>query len=154
MYLYLVQHGEALSKEEDPSRSLSSKGSEDIRKVAEFVSKLNITAEQILHSGKTRAFQTARILKERIAGDADIRETEGLAPMDEPETWLARLTGMKGNIILVGHLPHLGRLVKLLVCGNKEKDMISFETGCMVCMQRSGDGNWTLDWLIKPGMLT
>jgi phosphohistidine phosphatase len=153
MYLYLVQHGEALSKEEDPSRSLSAKGKEDVLKVSEFVKKLNVDAEQILHSGKTRALQTARILKERIAADADIMETEGLAPMDEPETWLARLTGMNGNTILVGHLPHLGRLAKLLVCGNKEKDMISFETGCMVCLQRSVDGNWTIDWLIKPGML-
>lgn len=154
MYLYLVQHGDALSKEEDPSRSLSAKGEEDVRKVLKFVKRLNIDAEQIFHSGKTRALQTARILQDGFAADTAIMETEGLAPMDEPETWLARLTGMSGNAVLVGHLPHLGRLAKLLVCGNKEKDILNFETGCMVCLQKAVDGNWTVDWIIKPGMLT
>ena len=153
MHLYLMQHGEALSKEKDPSRSLSAKGVDDVRRVSELLRRLNINAEQILHSGKTRALQTAQILKESTASAATVMEAKGLLPMDEPEIWLARLAGMGSNVILVGHLPHLGRLARLLVCGNKEKDVISFETGCMVCLLRAGDGNWTVDWIIKPGML-
>ena len=34
MKLYLVQHGQAVSKEEDPERPLSEQGREDVRRVA------------------------------------------------------------------------------------------------------------------------
>ena len=56
MKLYLVQHAESKRKEEDPSRPLSEKGWEDIRKMAKYAEKyLHIQVNQIFHSGKLRA---------------------------------------------------------------------------------------------------
>ena len=153
MYLYLVQHAESLSKEEDPSRSLTDRGIEDIRKVAAFAGEMKITIRQIFHSGKMRAFQTAQILEEHITSDRGVLETDGMMPNDEPEIWFARLTEMKEDLMIAGHLPHLSRLAMLLLCGNKDVDKINFEMGGIVCLKKSDDGNWTIDWIIKPRML-
>ncbi|MBI4682063.1 MAG: phosphohistidine phosphatase SixA [Nitrospirae bacterium] len=153
MYLYLVQHAASMSKEEDASRSLSEKGIEDIRKISGFVQGMNIKVTHILHSGKMRALQTAQILEEHITDDMGVLGTDGLLPMDEPEIWHKRLNEMSENTMLVGHLPHLSKLSVLLLCNNKKEEIINFEMGGIVCLKRSEDRNWTVDWIIKPGML-
>jgi phosphohistidine phosphatase len=152
MFLYLVRHAEAMAKEEDPSRSLSQKGIEDIRKVAEFAKGLNIEGHQILHSGKMRALQTAQVLAENIVTDMGVLEADGLAPMDDPEIWHERISKMGYSVMLAGHLPHLAKLATLLLCSDKETSVVNFEAGSIVCMKRD-NGNWSIDWIIKPGML-
>lgn len=42
MRLYLVQHGEALRKEENPERPLSDRGQETVRRVAAFLRKIGV----------------------------------------------------------------------------------------------------------------
>lgn len=66
MKLYLVQHGEAKRKEEDPSRPLTNKGIKDAEKVAKYISKLEVKAKKIFHSGKLRAKQTAEIYAKHL----------------------------------------------------------------------------------------
>lgn len=160
MYLYLVQHAEALSKEADPSRSLSEKGMEDIKKVAAFVKVFNIEVHHIFHSGKMRALQTAQMLADNITSDMGVLEAEGLAPMDDPAIWFKRIAEIKEDAMLVGHLPHLGKLAMQLLCGKKEGEIINFEMGSIVCLKRTDvgidanrDGNWAVDWIIKPRMI-
>ncbi len=154
MRLYLVQHAEALSKEEDPARSLSEKGVEDIRKVAAFIGNMKLTVGQILYSGKMRALQTAQILEEHISSPRGVEEADGMMPNDEPEIWFARLTEMNEDLMMAGHMPHLSRLAARLLCGNKDTDAISFEMGSVVCLERSDHGAWKVDWIIKPRLLT
>lgn len=151
MFLYLVQHAEALSKEEDPSRSLSDKGIEDIKKTAAFISGMKPGVQQILHSGKMRALQTAQIMSDHIPG-VNMSETDGLAPMDDPGIWLGRISKLNNNVMLVGHLPHMAKLAGLVLCG-EEKNVVNFETGCVVCLSKPDDGDWALEWIIKPGMV-
>lgn len=153
MYLYLVQHAEAYSKEEDATRSLTDKGIEDIRKVAAFAGEMKITVRQIFHSGKMRALQTAQVLEEHITSDRGVMETDGMMPNDEPAIWFARLTEMNEDLMLAGHMPHLSGLAMLLLCGNKDMNKINFEMGCIVCLEKSDDGTWTIDWIIKPRLL-
>jgi phosphohistidine phosphatase len=153
MYLYLMQHGEAKSKEEDPTCSLSEKGTEDVRKIAEFARGMNIEVQRIFHSGKERALQTAQMLEGYIKVTMSVENTDGLAPMDEPEIWLTRLSDIKENTMLVGHLPQLDRLSALILTGSKGRGIIDFQRGCIVCLKRDDDGNWTVDWITKPGML-
>ena len=153
MHIYLVQHAEAVSKEDDTSRPLSDKGINDIRRVASFVSEMGITANQIIHSGKTRAIQTAQMLGDHLEIENGIIESEGLVPMDDPSIWLDIISDTTKDVILVGHLPHLSRLVSLITCGDADKEILDFEMGCMVCLKKSDKGNWLLDWVIKPGML-
>ncbi len=149
-FLYLVQHAEAKREEEDPARGLTEKGLQDIRKVSATVANLNITVSQISHSGKTRALQTAEVLAEYLKPEKGLVETNGLAPLDEPEILAGRISEMDDDTVLVGHLPHLGRLASLLLCGDKEKNVIDFKMGGVVCLKRLEDGRWSVEWMIIP----
>jgi phosphohistidine phosphatase len=153
MFLYLVQHAEALSKEADASRSLSEKGVEDIGKIAGYLAGLRIQAEMICHSGKMRALQTAQVLADYLKFGKELSYPDGLEPMDDPKMWYDRLSRMNENIILVGHLPHLGRLASLILCGNAEKNLIDFKMGGIVCLKRFEDGKWAVEWMMIPEML-
>jgi len=150
MFLYLVQHGDAKREEEDPARPLSDKGVEDVKKVASFISRLNITVEEVLHSSKLRARQTAEILAESLNITKGVSETKGLTPLDEPDVWAAKLKTKTHSLMLVGHLPHLGKLSSFLLSGDKEKGIIAFKMGGVVCMRRDDAEAWTLQWMLTP----
>ena len=66
MRLYLAQHGEAKSETEDAERPLTSRGTEDVKRVAGMLRKLQIKLPKIVHSGKLRAKQTADILAQGL----------------------------------------------------------------------------------------
>ncbi len=154
MLLYLVQHAEAKKEEEDPARDLTEKGVEDIRKVATFVERLNIKVNKIFHSGKTRALRTAEILAEHLKPVEGLSLIDGLAPLDEPEIWAERLTRITEDTMLVGHLPHLGRLASLLLTGDKEKHIVDFKMGGIVCLKRFDDGHWMVEWMVIPDLFS
>ena len=107
MFVYLVQHAEAKSKEEDPARDLSEKGRQDIQRVANTVGKFNLVVNHIFHSGKARASTTAQTLASSLKPPTGVSDTTGLAPLDDPESWVERVATMDEDIMLVGHLPHL-----------------------------------------------
>lgn len=153
MLLYLVQHGDAKREEEDPSRPLSDKGIEDVKRVASYISRLNIEVEEVLHSGKLRAKQTAELVAGNLRMAKGASETNGLAPLDDPGLWAERLKAKTNPLMLVGHLPHLGRLSSLLLCGDKEKNIIAFKMGGIVCLKRDDAGTWSLQWMITPEIL-
>jgi phosphohistidine phosphatase len=150
MFVYLVQHADAKKEEVDPSRPLSEKGLQDIKKVASYVLQLNIKVYKIFHSGKLRAKQTAEVLSENLKPTKGITEVGGLAPLDDAEIWEERLKGMTDDIILVGHLPHLNRLASLLLCGNADKNAVSFKMAGIVCIKRNDIGEWSLQWILTP----
>ncbi len=150
MFVYLVQHADAKKEEVDPLRLLSEKGLQDIKKVASYMLQLNIKVYKIFHSGKLRAKQTAEVLSENLKPTKGITEVGGLAPLDDAEIWVERLKGMTDDIILVGHLPHLDRLASLLLCGNADKNVVSFKMAGIVCIKRNDIGEWSLQWTLTP----
>ncbi len=153
MLLYLVQHAEAKSKEEDLERGLTENGFRDIRKVASYVACLNIRVEEIFHSGKKRALQTAEVLAEHLKPDKSISEKDGLAPMDDPKIWFERLSELKKDIMLIGHLPHLSKLSSLILAGDTEKNVINFKNAGILCLKRFEDAHWSVEWMITPDLI-
>ncbi len=153
MLLYLVQHAEAKKEEEDPARGLTDKGFRDIAKAAAYAQKLNIKIDKIFHSGKTRAMQTAQTLAHHLKPEKGISETDGLAPMDDPEIWSKRIGGMNEDVILVGHLPYMAKFAGLLLSGDKEKMFIDFKMAGIVCLKRFDDGRWAVEWMVAPEMI-
>jgi phosphohistidine phosphatase len=154
MNLYLVQHGLAMPEEEDSARPLSDKGRNDVRKVASFVSSHIINRiDNFMHSGKTRAQQSAQIMAEVLNPLAEVKEGDGLNPEDEPGVWLERLDDSNEDHMLVGHLPHLSRLAGLLVCGDKEKKVVNFQNGGIVALFRDQDRKWAVQWVVIPDLL-
>lgn len=153
MLLYLVQHAEAKREEEDALRGLTDRGLEDITGVAAHMGKMNLTVGKIFHSGKTRALQTARVLADHLKPNKGVTEIDGLAPMDDPDIWKGRISQLNEDIALVGHLPHLGRLSSLLLSGDKEKNIIDFKMGGIVCLEKFDNGRWSVEWMLIPEMV-
>lgn len=154
MKLLLVQHAEARPEEEDPDRPLSEKGRSDILKTATFINKhINFEINNIKHSPKTRARQTAELLAQYLNPSERVTETEGLKPLDNPLIWAAHLSKAAENIILVGHLPHLCRLASQLLCQDQHRTLINFQMGGAACMEKDESGLWTLCWMVIPAIL-
>lgn len=155
MLIYLIQHADALSEEENPARPLSEAGQRDISKVAVYLSRLNVRVNQILHSKKLRASQTAEVIAKNLTLNnyKELAESDGLLPLDGPSVWDDRLKYLTDDLILVGHMPHLGKLAGLLLCKDPERNIISFQTACVACLERDEKAIWSLRWMMTPGII-
>lgn len=144
MEVYLVQHGEAKYKEEDPERPLTEKGKQEVEKVAKHLAQKSMQVSEIRHSTKLRAKQTAEIFAKHL--QAKISEMQGIAPMDDPKI-AKQAIEQADAIMLVGHLPHLSNLVSLLV----GSVAVAFRKGGVVCMTK--EEGWQVKWIITPDIL-
>ena len=154
MAVYLVRHAEAKHEDEDPARPLSEAGWEEARKVASFISRIKgLRAQRILHSGKTRARQTAEVLAEVLQPAEGVEEAEGLDPQADPFIWANHLGDTEEDIVLVGHLPHMGRLAGLLVTGRPDREAVQFQSAALVCLAQDEAENWTVQWMVVPCVL-
>lgn len=152
MDLYLVQHAKAKSEEEDPLRPLSAQGYRDITKTAKFLSNLHHNINRIYHSGKLRAKQTAEVLAE-VLKISNLAEMKGLNPLDEPEIVADEIAKEQSSIVIVGHLPHLGKLASLLLCGDKNMKIVSFQMAGIVCLHKE-ERIWSVKWAVIPEILS
>ncbi|MCK4911424.1 MAG: phosphohistidine phosphatase SixA [Thermodesulfovibrionales bacterium] len=148
MYLYLVQHGKAMDKEENPERPLSPEGRADVEKMASFLSGIEVA--RIIESGKLRATETAGIIGNALG--KDVQQGEDLSPLDNPGEWVGTLNKTSDNTMLVGHLPHLGKLASLLLAGAPEMELVEFSTAGVLCLKRDDDA-WTVQWMAIPDIL-
>jgi len=154
MQAYLVQHAEALSKEQNPDRPLTEAGRADIDRVGQHLAiVVGLQVARIWHSGKTRAAQTAEALASQLHPPLGVRSAEGLSPNDDPRIWGEQLSAMAHDVLLVGHLPQLARLAGLLLTGNPDQQPVSFRNGGVVCLSKEQDG-WTVAWALTPQLLT
>jgi phosphohistidine phosphatase len=149
--IYLVQHAEAKSEEEDIQRPITSKGREDAKKTAEAIK--GIKLDLIMHSGKNRARQTAEVMAKILNPTEGIKEAKDLEPLADAGEWASRLAEMKKEVMLVGHLPHLSNLVSLMLCGDEEKKVINFKKAGIICLGIDEAGEWTIEWIITPEVI-
>jgi len=151
MKLYLVQHAESKRKDEDPARPLSEKGWKDIRKVAAYAEKcLHIQVKEIFHSDKLRARQTAQALADHLHPKKGVQFAEGLNPLADPKVWKTLLAETTEDTLIVGHLPHLGKLAGQLLTGDDNGEVVAFKNGCIICLEKNESGQWTVQWMITP----
>ena len=155
MHIYLVQHGESKPEEIDPERRLTQNGTRAVQKVADFLRMSGaLEVDTIWHSGKPRAQQTAELLGPAThAGEGAVMQHDGLAPKDAVEPIQRELEQESSNVMIVGHLPFLGRLAALLLTGNADNDVVAFQFGCVVCLKRGDSGTWKLEWMMVPELL-
>jgi phosphohistidine phosphatase len=152
MKLYLVQHGGAKSKAEDPQRPLTQRGKEDVARVAAFAAGADLQVGQIRHSGKRRAEETASILADYLSPTVGVVATPGLAPRDDVHPIAEAVQGETRPVMLVGHLPFLDRLASLLVTGDAEASVVRFQMGGIVCLVRE-DEQWAVGWMVTPDLI-
>lgn len=150
MRLYLVRHGEARPSEEDPAKRLSAKGLADVSKVAAFLRPRGLAVEAIWHSGKTRAAETADILADAVKSRQGALRWPGLEPNDPIAPILNDLQRAEGDLMIVGHLPFLGRLASKLVAGDEAALRLSLRTATILCLERNPQRGWCLAWMLSP----
>ncbi len=153
MKLYLVQHGEARSKEIDPERPLTERGEADVDRLAAFLASAGVQPARFIHSGKLRAVQTAERLAKAMAPGVELEESGLINPSDNPGAFDWQSESWDTDTLVVGHLPFMARLVSHLVIDDYDKSIVAFQPGCIVCLERQGDARWQIVWMSAPSLL-
>lgn len=148
MRLYLCQHGEALTKDVDPDRPISERGVTDVCNIANTLGD-TVQVQTIVHSGKTRARQTAELLHERLAPEAPIQAEPGLGANDPVEDFAAGLATRESGLMVVGHMPFVGHLASHLL-GESGRSLLAFQPGTVAALGRDEHGAWMLSWMLTP----
>lgn len=150
MALYLAQHGRSLSRDIDPGQGLSSEGIFEVEQIANLAMKYRIHVSCVKHSGKKRALQTAEKFASALNPPLGVKKTRGLNPNDDVEP-VAHELNHNENLMLVGHLPYMERLVSFLIVGDTERPVVKFQNGGIVCLDKENDGDaWYIKWTLFP----
>ena len=144
-----MRHGETLSGVPDGRRPLSERGRSAVTALAQRAMARGVAAAWIYHSGILRAQQTAELVAEVLTPAEGVRELAGLCPDDDPFIVQAELAAASQPIMLVSHLPYVGRLASLLISGDSDGSVIEFAPATLACMTRD-TGRWKLRWSISP----
>jgi phosphohistidine phosphatase len=149
--LFLVHHGDAVGPEIDARRPLSASGREAAERVAAEAARRGARPAIVWHSGKLRARQTAECFWRACNALAEFSATRDLQP-DDPPSWIRdRLKGESRDILLVGHFPHLPRLLNLLKSGTIDGPVDFPEHGVVALVSAGGvdeDDSWSERWRI------
>jgi phosphohistidine phosphatase len=151
MKLYVMQHGKAMAKADHPDRPLTPEGREEVTRMAEFLGRAGIPLDQIWHSGKTRAEQTAEIVGNQF--QIQVVAATGLGPTDDVRPVAEDLQTEQHATMIVGHLPFMGQLVSHLLTGNPGQAVVQFQQGGVVCLEREDDV-WQIVWMVVPDILS
>lgn len=156
--LYLVRHAIAAEAgpeyPDDTKRPLTDQGAARFLKEVRGLEALDVRIEAILTSPLVRARETAELLHEEYP-EADITETEALAPGGTHRTVLAALEslGDSPNVALVGHAPDIGELAARLIGA---RGALDFKKGAICCIELASlppTGPGMLRWFAQPKML-
>ena len=140
MWIYLLRHGRA---EEgigmvDEQRALTPEGWVKLRAAAPVWRRLMGPLELALVSPLRRAQETASVLLDAMSGQPEVRITAALAPHGDPNDALAMVSEAAragtGSAALVGHEPHLGSLLGLLLTGSP-RHAIPLKKGMLVAVE-------------------
>ena len=152
MDLYLIRHGEAYSSEERFERPLNERGKNDVSLIAKHLKDSNIQVENIFHSEKVRAIETAEIIADALNLTNKLAVMTSLDPDNEIFDLIGAVHELHYNTIMVGHLPNIALLSSFLITGNINKSPISFSTATAARFEYQND-IWTLKWSIDPASL-
>ena len=147
MRVYLMQHGTAMTKEQNPDRPLTEAGQQDVENVASFLAQTGIQVEQIQHSGKMRAKETAQIIGDHFRVQAVA--ITGLGPTDDVRPLAESLQTERHTVMLVGHLPFMSHLAGYLLTGSPGQNIVQFQQGGVLCLEKEEDF-WVVHWMIVP----
>jgi phosphohistidine phosphatase len=152
MRLYLVQHGDAVPERLDPERPLSSAGRREVEAVARLLVSAHAPVAHVVHSGKLRAQQTAELLATALAPDTVPEAMAGLSPNDPVEPTVRTIADWTSDVMLVGHLPFMGKLVARLIAGDEREPVAAFVPGTVVCLEQGEADHWTITWMVRPAL--
>jgi len=142
--IYLVHHADAVGPEVEPQRPLSASGHAHAQALAEKAVAKGVKPAAIWHSGKLRARQTAEPFFRLCNPLAEFSAIRGLQPTDPPMWVNDLLSDEQRDVVLVGHMPSLPRLLTILVRGD-ESALLTFPLHGMIALERAGQ-KWREAW--------
>lgn len=149
MLLYIARHANANQGYDDNSRVLSPQGIQDAKKIRNFLDERKISFDYCVSSPLIRASQTLDILR----GNCQSETLEALRPGASPTKFMSVIPKDNTNVLLVGHMPDVGRFVSFLISGGTLELQIGMSTCSIACVQveklpLTSPGN--LLWLVSP----
>ena len=138
MIIYIVRHAEAVEGSEtlqDEWRYLTENGRAAAGKMSSSISKYGPKPRLTITSPLTRAVQTAEIMAEKACRKNVVMASGLLLPGSDINDLITYLKGCKGakRVMLVGHEPHLGSLVAMLL--GRERGAIELKKGACVALE-------------------
>ena len=149
-----MRHGEAAFKEDDPAQGLTQEGKRAIEQLAEKLAQKSsqnptereISIEQVFHSEKARAQQTAAIMASIIAPGVTPLYRENLKPNDDPKDLLPDIEKWTQDTLITSHLPFIPSLLSLLT---SDQQPVRFDPGTIVCLSKN-NSEWHVEWVSRP----
>ena len=155
MELILWRHAEAVEAaigQPDLKRSLTKKGKNQARRVAEWLRQHRPADLRILVSPAERCQQTARALALPYETEARLGTSADVADMLAAAHWPEGQGKAGGAVLLVGHQPTLGRLAALLLSG-EEADWNVKKGALWWFSNREGETETVLRGVVGPDMV-
>jgi phosphohistidine phosphatase len=146
MKLYIVQHGLATSKLENPLRPLTGQGVYDVQRLGVELARRGIAPGHIFHSGKQRAMQTAQLIASSIGRPDCIEQIDGIAPNDDVTAFALYIKTFADDVLIASHLPFVHNLCAALI-GKSGLGEFEFSPGRAVCIDNDGHRP-TLCWTV------
>ena len=149
--LYLVHHGEAVPSSVDAQRPLTATGRAAVERLAREAAGRGVAPVEIWHSGKLRARQTAEALRLVCNPLAAFTMVRGLQPADPSDILADRLAGETRDVLLVGHMPHIARLLRRLL--DRVGEEVGFPPHGVVALEPDPGGDptrWREVWRLGP----
>jgi|TARA_R110002167_G_scaffold86945_1_gene235225 phosphohistidine phosphatase len=159
MRLYLVRHGLALTKDENPDRPLSEQGQKDVKRMASFLGRAGVRVPRVIHSEILRAQQTALYLSTVIGPGRIVEEMRDLKPSSRLDSLVEAAAVWTEDTMVVGHDPFMSRITSFFTAGDASAGVIAFDPGSVVCLERDpiiteSGGHWTILWHMSPVLLS
>jgi phosphohistidine phosphatase len=138
--LILVHHADAVGPHVDPQRPLSPRGFQQADRLAAEVKAAGFSPAAIWHSGKLRGRQTGEAFLRLCNPFADFRMVRGLHSEDPPEWMRDELAADPRDLLLVGHMPHIADLSRMLLPGSPPIPLHG-----LIALEREDD-RWVERW--------
>jgi len=88
-----------------------------------------------------------------LAPGLKIIQKEFLKPNDPIDGIIQEIASYERNLMVVGHLPFLEKLIVYLLFGEEGKSPVAISGSCFVCLENI-DGSWKIMGVISPKMLS
>ena len=142
----LVHHADAVDAAIDPQRPLSAIGREQAALVGGALAARTVKPACVWHSGKLRARQTAETIWRACNPLAELAAIRGLLPDDPPDWIRDRLAAESREVVVVGHMPHLPRVLQVLV-RSADNEKVDFPAHGAIALEEVGE-RWVERWRV------
>ncbi len=151
--IILARHGESTSTLDNPQRPLAITGRQHAEQMATWLDGCGYGVEEIVHSSKLRARQTAKIFGSRLGlHAAHVREISGLNPHDDPSPVADTVQVERRSVMIVSHLPFLNRAASLLLVGDPDRLQFQISDAGTVILAKVS-GGWRIEAVVGHGMI-